>query len=464
MCRTIICLAIATAFSIPSVASAAVFTVGIGGTYSTLQAALTDAANTAGDHMIKVREGTFVESIDRQTAMVADRITISGGWKVFFNGRNLSPGATSIIAPTQERAAAFELTGGEIVFDGITFTGGAVVGSEEGGGVYALPYYDASFVMRHCRIVNNEVNSLLPYGGGLYLHASGTSHAEITDCTVSGNSVTSSGSANAAGGAGIYLAAFSQASVEMSWLTVEYNEGWSYSTAVSSGGMFIWADDAATVTLEDSMIANNSINGTGVSDVAGVRIIARVLSQVDVHRVALLDTDNTTSSMPDHLRINAYDSAVVTLTDSVIGPSTCTYKALQVVSEALATVNSSNLTITGCPGYAYRGVAAGPYQSIYNSIIYGNGSDTLVNDGDVATGGNLVATDPLFTAPADRNYQIRTGSLAINAGNNSPPGGLSALDYNHMERVHDGTVDVGAHEWGNLFADDFEIGSANRWD
>jgi hypothetical protein len=463
MSRTIIGSAIVALLCSPSSALASLFTVGPNGTYSTLQEAIDAAADSPGEHLIKVRSGTFIESFGRHYDLVADRIVISGGWSVLFISRNPSPDATSFIANYGDRVATFDMSQGEIVMDGITFTGGAPTGSETGGGVKITLYYDASFVMRNCRIINNQVDGLLPYGGGLHLHASGTSHAEISNCAVSANSVSSSGAASTAVGAGVYMTASEQASVLMTWLEVEYNEGWSFSTAVTDGGLRIWADQAATVTLEDSVIANNSINGSGSASVAGVTITASVLSQVAVRRVAILDTSNSTPYMPDHVRVTARDSAVVSLSDSVIGPSTYTYYALQVDSDALATVSSTNLTITGNQGFAYRGVASGPNQSVFNSIIFGNGSDSLVNDPAVVTGANLVATDPLFADPANRNYQIRSGSPAINIGNNSPPGGLSVLDLNHMERVRGTTVDIGANEWGNLFADGFELGNTSRW-
>lgn len=462
--RTIIGLAIFALLCSPSLAVPSVFTVGPGGTYSTPQAGLDAAADTAGEHLIKVRAGTFIESIDRHTSMVADRVTISGGWNVWFMSRNTSPDATSIIATSQHRVATIALYYGEIVMDGLTFTGGDPSGSEVGGGVKVDLDYDTSFIMRNCRIINYQVDGLLPLRGGIYLDASGTSHVEITDCMISGNSVISSGEASGAGSAGIALNAFGQASVLMSRLKVEYNEGWMYSISAYDCGIRLWADDSATVTLEDSVFANNSINGTGIVNDACITIHAHLLSHVVVGRVAILDTENNTSASPDNVTINANDSAVVEVVDSIIGPSTSTDYGLAVYSEALATVNATNLTITGNQGSAYHGVADGPNQRLYNSIIYDNGSDSLVIDPGVATGGNLVATDPLFVDAANRNFQIRPGSPAIDSGNNSPPGGLSLLDFNRMARVHDGTVDAGAHEWGNLFADDFEYGSTGHWD
>ncbi len=62
-------------------------TVGIHGTYSTIDAAI-DAALGAGATEIRVEQGTYVENIGFGPGFVSDDIAITGGWNATFSTRS----------------------------------------------------------------------------------------------------------------------------------------------------------------------------------------------------------------------------------------------------------------------------------------------------------------------------------------------------------------------------------------
>lgn len=83
---------------------------------------------------------------------------------------------------------------------------------------------------------------------------------------------------------------------------------------------------------------------------------------------------------------------------------------------------------------------------------------------NVTTGSNLLGIDPLFVSPAMWDCRLRTGSPALNEGDNSPPGGLGQTDLDGNPRVFDIVVDIGAYEWvAALFEDGFEFGDTSGW-
>ena len=101
--------------------------------------------------------------------------------------------------------------------------------------------------------------------------------------------------------------------------------------------------------------------------------------------------------------------------------------------------------------------------SITNNILFGNtgfdlrldaGNTLLMNNdigeqagfaGGPGSSGN-VSVNPRFVGGG--NYHLLASSPVINAGTNSPTGGLSATDLDGSPRISGGTVDMGAYEFG----------------
>ncbi len=98
-----------------------------------------------------------------------------------------------------------------------------------------------------------------------------------------------------------------------------------------------------------------------------------------------------------------------------------------------------------------------------NNIFFGAGSVT--NQAGAVLSNNLVATNPLFVAPAQYDYRLQPGSPAIDAGVAPGSVGGQALspDFVYLHpalraaRVNTGVIDIGAYELAEaLHASGFE--------
>jgi hypothetical protein len=118
-----------------------------------------------------------------------------------------------------------------------------------------------------------------------------------------------------------------------------------------------------------------------------------------------------------------------------------------------------------------------------NSIFWGNGDYDLggapsavtysvIGVGFAGGEGNSSA-DPLFVdadgpddtlGTEDNDLHLQVCSRAINAGTNSPPGGLPPTDLDGNPRIVDGTVDRGAYEYQEIDSDDDGDGVPNVCD
>lgn len=136
----------------------------------------------------------------------------------------------------------------------------------------------------------------------------------------------------------------------------------------------------------------------------------------------------------------------------------------------VAVINSTFASNTGFNGSVIKMVRAANSQ-IKNSIIYGNGSvipfsittSASVVSNSIVQGGQSggINANPMFVDAANADYQLLTGSPAINAGNNSfvPTGIVTDLLGN--QRIYNTTVDLGAYENNSPINRTLTIASTN---
>jgi hypothetical protein len=112
-----------------------------------------------------------------------------------------------------------------------------------------------------------------------------------------------------------------------------------------------------------------------------------------------------------------------------------------------------------------------------NNILYGNDLADLVLSSSVYSVehncyGVLVGTpgsstgntsaDPLFVGDSD--YRLQDSSTLIDAGTDTPSiGTIPDHDLTGVPRPQGAAIDIGAHEWGAIFADGFEDGTTGGW-
>lgn len=134
-------------------------------------------------------------------------------------------------------------------------------------------------------------------------------------------------------------------------------------------------------------------------------------------------------------------------------------RGVQLGASGTAVVRANNLTIVGHP--ADRGLLANLFGSaqlsVYNSIAVNSGVNAQLGTG-VTQGSNIFVNDPgLFRDLLGGDYRLALGSSAIDAGDNTPPGGLGPFDLDGQARMVGSVVDIGAYESNDLlFSDRFE--------
>jgi len=88
-------------------------------------------------------------------------------------------------------------------------------------------------------------------------------------------------------------------------------------------------------------------------------------------------------------------------------------------------------------------------------LTVSHGSNDFFNNttanvyGGYPAGPGTVSVDPLFVSLITKDYHLTAGSPLVNAGANASPGGLSDLDADGNVRIANGTVDIGALEYGS---------------
>jgi hypothetical protein len=87
------------------------------------------------------------------------------------------------------------------------------------------------------------------------------------------------------------------------------------------------------------------------------------------------------------------------------------------------------------------------------TVSHGNNdffNNTTPNSyGGYPAGPGTVSVDPLFVSLISKDYHLTAGSPLVNTGANASPGGLSELDADGNVRIANGTVDLGAFEYGS---------------
>jgi len=101
-----------------------------------------------------------------------------------------------------------------------------------------------------------------------------------------------------------------------------------------------------------------------------------------------------------------------------------------------------NNTVSDVNGYGIL-IISGSSNSVRNNIAYGNAPDFAAGS-SVSVADNLFGTDPMFVNAGSGNFQLQTGSPAIDAGASLS---LVTADKIGVARPQGGATDIGAYEW-----------------
>lgn len=430
--------------------SATTLTVGTDGMFATLQAALDNSVMMAGDDEIRVQTGTYMENVQIDLGGNGDQTVVSGGWNASFS---LSTGGRDSIldgnaaGPTMQ----VQLSGSdEFVMHGFVVQNGlaqrragisfessdtssaelynttirnnqAEADRANSAGLFALPLDNSQITIRNNSIIENTVISTGTSdarGGGVSAELSGNSMLEITGNIIADNQVTIGGSGSGLG-AGLDITIF---------------------------------DPDPVVVMTDNAVTGNRITA---SSALGTGMLIGGAGWTLRRNQFIGNIDDDVTMFGAQLSASVFQGQAI-LSDTLIAMGNA--RGLQLNSNNGGLLEVTNLTIAE---HAERGILATVngtgILSVFNSISVDADTNAQLNAG-VSAGNNLFLDDPvLFINAALGNYELAAGSAAIDAGDNSPPGGLGPLDLNGNDRVIGPAVDIGAYERPDiLFADGFE--------
>jgi hypothetical protein len=298
---------------------------------------------------------------------------------------------------------------------GLTIAGGQ---AEIGAGVYCI-----GGTITNCVITNNQAVGDQPKGGGVYCD-----EGTVSRCVISGNSATSTNNylygAFAEGG-GIY--AVGQSQIDHSTVTNNILTGY------YANGAGINANNGS---VQNCTISGNTAYGHWYASGGGVYMTANVDGLV---RNCLISGNNA------HTDAGGANWAT---------GGGVYFNSGGILESSTVSGNSVDGQFSNGGGLAYGG-------QIRNTIIYGNTAaadpNYYLNPSGPATfnhcdstplpaGVGNIASNPGFVSG---EYRLDTGSPCIDTGTNQP-WMATATDLDDNWRIANGTVDMGAFEFGSL--------------
>lgn len=453
---TRVAVGVLTVLSACAGVEAAVFTVGIGGTYPTVQGAIDAAVAIGGDNYIKIRASTFPEFIYVPATMTSGSLSFTGGWNAFFTSRNPDPASTVIHNFGDGTAVTIQHVGGTVRFDGITFTGNN--STADGGALFASLFGDARLFLDHCVIASSSTGGR---GGGGMVALHNTARFELFDCVVS-NNLALNAAGTTGGGLHLYLTDFSTGTI--AWSTIENNSiQTAGSSVIKGGGIYLQMLMDAQFEIVDSIFSNNILGPTtGVRYGSDLLVLAYAGAPNVELRRNRFQADSSGAGLQT-LYVGLASDATAAVSDSWFWGGSLNAVTTEVADDGRLYFNNNTVTEFAATALYLGAYGSQFLLSITNNIIWNNGVDLPNLPPGTITSGNLIGVDPLFVNPLERNYRLNLGSPAIDIAPGTPAGGLSAVDLHNLPRVMGTAVDAGASEWGGIFGDGFEAGTVRMW-
>ncbi len=445
-------------------ANADTLTVGPLGSYQTLDAALDAAALTAVDDEIRIRAGTHITAAAAPFDQPGRVIAITGGWDSGFQNRDPNPASTILQGDGSNRILRIGGYTGVVRIDGLTFRGG--VSAEGGAGIYIKrivnpnpPPADIVVEIRNCvfidnratgfanghaidvdvtqgaqiTIENNDFSGHLSSGEVIDLFANFAGTIKFNRNRLFGNLVGSTSLINATAGSAFGSSGTSTGTT--GFVELIGNQVWNNHTlgAQPTAALIALGVDGDGVM----QFRANSINGAqtaGVGSGAGFPVL--VALRMRRYSTAHLTDNLIINGTAIGLRANAFDQARAYVHNNTVA-----------LNSGIG-IDALLADFTATPPNAF---------GLANNISFANGTNFVMPSNPRAVmSSNLFSSDPLFINAANGDFRISSNSPARDAGTANPPGGLSASDLVGNPRVLGTTVDIGALEYVDEFANGFE--------
>jgi hypothetical protein len=433
-------------------ASAAVYTVGSGGTHATVQSAIAAAASNAGDDEVRIASGTIVEHV-HATVVTDGRVDLSGGWNAAFDTQTADPTLTVIDGTLTGRTFLLETYGNAHV----TLRNLSVVrGSADSYPNVRLSAFGLSRIeLSDCEsrgAVSDASTVFVAPMGAISVGALDATQIDIARCAVFDNRVDSGALVSAVG---MSIGASGTAQIRVQEVSIHDNQV--SADRVDGGGMIVSAGGDARVEVTESLIESNRIVElpASFSNAPGVVIATNspgTTAQVVFRRNRVSGNTIQGASQADSSQVLVYSEGTsqVTIGDSEISNSSSS-AGLDISRADNAVVNVVNATVAGNVQFDLRADGSINVSNTLAGIVTGLGDSILQN--------NRFGPGARYVDPAGGDYRLQPGSPALGAGTATPPGGLGPTDLDGNPRVIGfGGVDLGAYELDDptIFRDRFE--------
>lgn len=433
----------------PVAASAAVFTVGPGGTHASVQQAVTAAVNAAGDDEVRIAQGVWNERLEF-THFNDERLDISGGWNAGFAGQVSDPAATRLDGGRGGLTVQLMANDGVVTLRNLALTGGRT--ARIAGNLRVTAVGDAVVEFSDCLIFAGEVLSATDgYGAGGQLAAYEDSLVSMQRCEVRDNLIQTG--VPAGWGGGLYLTASQNGTLRLVQVEVHDNR--------TEGGYGIGAGLTAELLMQsrlevfDSRFVDNRAAGTSPVDAVASGIYFNLYgephaAQVEFRRNQVLGNAVETGAVAPQMMVYGGGGSSVVLGDSVIAGS-ARGGGLLLERSGAATMALVNLTLADNDGLDLD-VAEGV--AVSNTL-----ADTVSGDiGSATVLRSRFGGEPGYSNRMGGDYSLQPGAPAVNAGTLAPIGGVGDFDVAGGTRVLGYRIDQGAYEALNptLFVDGFD--------
>lgn len=449
-------------------AAEAFVTVGPDGAFSTIQDGVNAAIANGGDE-VRVEYCVALcmrdERVDFTTSV---NVLLSGGWAADFQSQ-IPDYTTHLIGNGDDAPTISAIVQGDAIvsINRFALDGTGNSGSGSSGfytrGLLVGARDNANVVVADNIIYGNVVytsTTSAPQGGaGLAVQASGAATIALAGNTIDTNELLGTDSAPSFG-AGAFVQTTQSGHIDFVLNTI-YNNITSNPNggACRGGGVFTDSEDTSSMQQRGNVYYGNQQFACG----NGATGDAEEINATGNGVVLVLDatwTANNTANDPGVYEVfmQTTASSQVLAENGLITHGT--WGGLFANSIDSSSITIENYTIADNPVLGLRGIGAGT--SFWNTLVWNNGGDQPDLEGGATEAFSLFGVDPLFVDPANGNYRLSFGSPAIDAGTNSPGGGLRDIDLDGNVRPYNGTTDIGAYEYqgsapnDRIFADGFD--------
>jgi hypothetical protein len=453
-------LAIGAVALATATAAHAYITVGLHGTYSSIQDGVNAAIANGGDE-VRVEYCVALCSMGQRVSFeTSASVQLSGGWAPDFQSQPTNY-TTHLIGDGEDGPLISAIAHGNAIISVNRFSldGSGVAGSGSAGfytrGLLVGAWDQSIVIVADNNIYDNVVYTSAtsaPAGGaGLAVQAADNALISLAGNRIEANQLLGT-DGQASYGGGAFVATIGGGHIDFVLnnlfdnITSNPNGG-----GCRGGGLWAASLDASTMQLRgNSYSGNEQLFCTN-----GATGDAAELETSNSAMMSVLDETWTSNNVPSdpgvyEVYMQADVSSSILAQNGLITHGT--WGGLFANSIASGSVTIENYTIADNPVLGIRGVGIGT--EVWNTLVWNNGSDALDLENGATQAYCLAGTNPLFVDSASGNYRLSSGSPAIDAGTDSPPGGLRTIDLGGSPRPSGAASDIGAYEYQSVVIDD----------